>query len=332
MGMFLSRVEVGLTFAVLIGAGVLSAAGFDWATFFLAKVYLFIYGVINFITENARGPSTSTIAKYKEGYTHNVPDGTKKTIYFVRHGQSEWNYMANRGIKGFLYFPVYAVKELFALFSVDSYFYDSPLSELGRIQGEKIAKCLKDADSDELKELKAFCEDESTLLISSNLRRAISTMLYGFLPVFQRKPLRLYGKLQEMTRNVDGIALAANAKTRPPCPHSEVKDLEALYRTLDVSQYEGAKPLVQFKKDGLRRIFGFANFLLSDKSPTIICGGHSIYFRTFFRIFYPDNTHECHKQKVANGGVVKFTFEVRDGKFVIEDIKPVVKGFDKKKK
>jgi len=332
MGMFLSRTEIGLAVTVLISAGVLSIAGFDWATFFLAKVYLFIYGMINFFTENARGPSTNTIAKYKEGYAHNLPDGTKKIIYFVRHGQSEWNFMANRGIKGFLYFPFYAVKELLSLFSIDSYFYDSPLSELGRIQGQKIATSLKDATTDELKELKAFCDKDDTLFLSSNLRRAISTMLYGFKPVFERKPLVQYGKLQEMTRNVDGIALASRAKTRPPCPTSEIKDLDPFYQTLDVSQYEGPKPLVQFKKDGLRRIFGFANFLLADKSPVIICGGHSIYFRTFFRIFYPDSSHECHKQKVANGGVVKFEFEVRDGKFVIQDIKPVVKGFDKKKK
>jgi len=331
MGVFLSRTELGLGVGILISAGVLSVAGFDFATFFLAKVYLFVYGMINFLTENARGPSTSTIAKYRSNYKTKVPDGTKKTIYFVRHGQSEWNFMANRGIKGFLWFPIYAIKEMLAIFSIDSYFYDSPLSELGRIQGMKIASELKKANTDELKELQSYCEKDDTLFISSNLRRAISTVLYGFLPVFERKPLRLVGKLQEMTRNVDGIALAANPKTRPPCPASEKKDIAALYQLLEVSQYEGAKPLVQFKKDGLKRIFAFADFLLTDKAPVIVCGGHSIYFRTFFRIFYPDNTHTCHKNKVANGGVVKFDFEVRDGKFVIENITPVVKGFDKKK-
>lgn len=306
--------------------------GIDYATFFLAKVYLFVYGVINFFTENARGPSSSVIAKYKASYEHNIPDGTKRTVYFVRHGQSEWNYMANRGIKGFLYFPFYCVKEFLSVFSSDSHFYDSPLSELGRIQGNKIATSLKNPSTDELKVLRACCENESTLFISSNLRRAISTMLYGFKPVFEKKPLRLFGRLQEMTRNVDGIALASGAKMLPPCPRAETKDLDPLYKTLDVTEYEGAKPLVQFKKDGLKRIFGFANFLLTNECPVAVCGGHSIYFRTFFRIFYPDNTHECHKQKVANGGVVKFDFEVRDGKFVIENITPVVKGFDKKKK
>merc|ERR550532_3666162 len=148
---------MGLGFGVLVSAaGLASMLGVSAASAFLSKLYLFIYGVINMITENSRGASKKAIASFKSSFTHSVPEGTTKTVYFVRHGESEWNYMVNRGPIGFLYMPWYFVLELLTIFTADSYFYDSPLSTLGKIQGKKIMKeVFKKCDTEELQKLKA---------------------------------------------------------------------------------------------------------------------------------------------------------------------------------
>ena len=41
---------------------------------------------------------------------------------------------------------------------------------------------------------------------------------------------------------------------------------------------------------------------------TVICAGHSIWFRSFFRTYLPYGVdHIAKRKKIVNGGVVKFT-------------------------
>ena len=54
---------------------------------------------------------------------------------------------------------------------------------------------------------------------------------------------------------------------------------------LKVRNYEGRPGVVQFKSDGVKRIYDFAEWLFTQNESHIICGGHSIYFRKF-NIFY----------------------------------------------
>jgi len=327
MGSFLTTEMYAIL--TVIGVTVMaSVAGVDVARIFLKKLYLLAYGIVNMFTENSRGASAKTREAYTQKYKVRAEEGASKTVYFVRHGQSEWNYIANRGIKGFIMAPFYMLREALLLFSAESLFFDSPLSSLGRQQGQNINSQVQAKGNDMMKNFYEELEDEDTLMVSSNLRRAISTMCYGFAPFLKTKPLLLLSELQEMTRNVDGIALAQDRNSRPPCPATEA-DNQNLYKVLDLEEYAGGKALWQTKAKGLRRLFGMGEFLLERDEDVIVCGGHSIYFRTFFQLFYPDLNHPCHKNKIANGGVVKFEFVVENGKFVIKDIEEVIVGFDK---
>jgi len=295
MGSYLTT-EIYAFLTVIGVTYVASIAGVGIATNFLNKLYLMAYGIVNMFTENSRGASKKTRESYKEKYRVRAEEGQSKTVYFVRHGQSEWNYIANRGIKGFVMAPFYMIREALMMFSEDSLFFDSRLSSLGIQQGQTINKQVQAKENDVLKQFYEELEDEDTLLVSSNLRRAISTMCYGFAPFLKTKPLYLLSELQEMTRNVDGIAMAQDRNSRPPCPQSE-PDNQALYKVLDLDEYAGGKGLWQTKSKGLRRLFGMSEFICERDEDVIVCGGHSIYFRTFFQIFYPDSSHPCHKKK-----------------------------------
>lgn len=111
--------------------------------------------------------------------------------------------MFNRGFgpsfPGRLFSAVF--DELRVLPTLDSVFVDSPLSPLGCRQAL---------------ELQSFVEThpvlngtEKSILVSSNLRRAVSTGVIGFLPRLKRTQERFHilSSLQEVTFNIDGLSL-----------------------------------------------------------------------------------------------------------------------------
>ena len=70
----------------------------------------------------------------------NGPFVATKRVIFIRHGESDWNEIFNRGFGPL--FPVRVitglVRELFKLPSYDSLFVDSPLSSLGARQAVEV--------------------------------------------------------------------------------------------------------------------------------------------------------------------------------------------------
>eukprot|EP00494_Astrolonche_serrata_P033181 UN33450 len=62
--------------------------------------------------------------------------------------------MANDGISGFMRIPMYMIHEILYFFSDDSYFFDSPLSKLGRSQARQIKSNVETARTPELGSLK----------------------------------------------------------------------------------------------------------------------------------------------------------------------------------
>jgi len=87
------------------------------------------------------------LSKEKSGWPKNRPDPdaikglkfeTVKRVIFVRHGESTWNDVFNRGFGPM--FPVRLVhglvQEAGVLISRSSYFVDSPLSKLGYKQAK----------------------------------------------------------------------------------------------------------------------------------------------------------------------------------------------------
>jgi len=141
----------------------------------------------------------------------------RKTIYFVRHGESTWNDTFNKGkhrsaltfVLGFIPGILKAIAyELYLLLSgkMDSWFYDSPLSFLGLDQVEELANFLesegrKGPESEHIRILRSDPGSPSSKIISSNLRRAISTMAGGFRERLKRRPadkIFLVSSLQEI--------------------------------------------------------------------------------------------------------------------------------------
>lgn len=72
--------------------------------------------------------------------------------------------------------------------------------------------------------------------------------------------------------------------------------------TLEIT---GNKPI---SSNGLLRMLEFCNYVFGQKEEVIITGGHSIWFRSFFRTFLPyENSHVSKTRKIVNGGTVSFT-------------------------
>jgi hypothetical protein len=136
----------------------------------------------------------------------------KKTIIFVRHGESTWNDTFNKGndrttLQFVLYFLpnlLYALYMEYYFFltgqSQESWFYDAPLSPLGIQQAERIQHFLQHTPMEYLtpKEQAMMTllrgggggggggdpttptTESTTQLISSNLRRAVTTTAIAF--------------------------------------------------------------------------------------------------------------------------------------------------------
>lgn len=101
----------------------------------------------------------------------------KKRIIFIRHGESEWNYMFNSGFG--LGFPIRVLKGLIKegiVFSLkDSVFLDSPLSARGYQQAKDLRKFLRESSRSgqdtRSKDVASMVKGQG-LLVTSNLRRA----------------------------------------------------------------------------------------------------------------------------------------------------------------
>eukprot|EP00520_Triparma_pacifica_P015578 CAMPEP_0118652490 /NCGR_PEP_ID=MMETSP0785-20121206/11346_1 /TAXON_ID=91992 /ORGANISM="Bolidomonas pacifica, Strain CCMP 1866" /LENGTH=347 /DNA_ID=CAMNT_0006545011 /DNA_START=43 /DNA_END=1082 /DNA_ORIENTATION=- len=250
----------------------------------------------------------------------------KKTIVFVRHGESCWNDTFNAGerkkidfIKGFIpgliksaYYETYLVLSG----QVDSWFYDSPLSEYGISQIDKLAKFLsKPASSSNEQETFDLLNGASncsttSVLVSSNLRRALSTVCIGFRARLANNPderIVVHPSLQEISRNPDTLSITppgnqVNASWIEKRLYPHIQPI--LTSRVDMTHHIGNKPL---SSNGGIRMSEFCKFAFSRKEEAIICGGHSLWFRSFFQSYLPEaSTHISKKKKVVNGGTVRF--------------------------
>ena len=210
-------VSVLSTALVVMGAyGVMfvAAAGSPFARAVLFKTGLF-----------ARALAHMALSREKAGWPRNRPDPavaldvssgdvvTVKRVLFVRHGESTWNEIFNRGFN--FRFPMRLfeglMSELLLLFTKSSFFVDAPLSDHGYEQARELRRFLRDydgaaagaafdaaraaetggktapadafvaarrarrvADADALAGKK-----KTSIIVSSNLRRAVATTALG---------------------------------------------------------------------------------------------------------------------------------------------------------
>jgi hypothetical protein len=255
-----------------------------------------------------------------------------KTVIFVRHGESSWNDTFNKGDRSAATFVVNFIPNLvYAVFmewlfwvtgkANESWFFDAPLSDKGRLQAEGVLQFLQQ-DTAYLtpKEVQMITKmrggDESgacsAQLVSSNLRRAIATMAIGFKERldanYEKDNILILPALQEISRNPDALSITPPFGAVAPSwtdPHF----MKEIYgNQIDTSKHTGNKSV---KSNGLKRMEEFCRIAFGEiEKESIICGGHSLWFRSFFRTYLPHSSnHVGKKKKIVNGGVVGFTLQ-----------------------
>ena len=353
-------VAVLSTALVVMGAyGVMfvTAAGSPFARAVLFKTGLF-----------ARALAHMALSREKSGWPKNRPDPavaldvssgdvvSVKRVIFVRHGESTWNEIFNRGFN--FRFPLRLfeglMSELLLLFTKSSFFVDSPLSDYGYEQARELRRFLRDYDGDaagaafdaarksegtksasgsdaftaarrarRVADADALAGKKSTsIIVSSNLRRAVATTALGFWDRLARTGEKIYvlSCMQEIARNVDTCALAG-ARECPPLHGIESK-VEDINNTpmgrmivgdsgsvvgLNTHFNVGNKPIGRVGFGGLLE---FAEWCSAQDAECVIAGGHSLWFKEFFKAFLDRDASKkdlAARKKIVNCGVVGFT-------------------------
>ena len=348
------------TALVVMGAyGVMfvAAAGSPFARAVLFKTGLF-----------ARALAHMALSREKSGWPKNRPDPavaqdvssgdvvSVKRVIFVRHGESTWNEIFNRGFN--FRFPLRLfeglLSEFLLLFTKSSFFVDAPLSDYGYEQARELRRFLRGYDGDaagaafDAARLSERSNDDKTIdavtaarrtrrvadadalagkkktsiIVSSNLRRAVATNAIGFWDRLARTGEKIYvlSCMQEMARNVDTCALAG-ARQCPPLHgiESKVEDINATPMGrmvlgdsgsvvgLNAHFNTGNKPIGRVGWNGLLE---FAEWTSAQDAECVVAGGHSLWFKEFFKAFLNKSAAKrdvAARKKIVNCGVVGFT-------------------------
>jgi hypothetical protein len=275
-----------------------------------------------------------------------------RTVVFIRHGESTWNEVFNRKFDHT--FPVRliggVIAELGKFFARDSFFLDSPLSATGVAQARALrAHFATEMASRAAKiETKGYVGDVvdvmlglrgKSVIASSNLRRAVNTTAHALWCRLSNAKANdkiiIHSALQEMARNVDTYALACKkgdfVPTQTLAKELGVSSVDEA-KLFDASSNAGQKKLNRKGRDSMRE---FAAWVMNQDADVVIAGGHSIWFREFFKTYLPfDSTCPGKKKKIVNCGVVSFdlSFGVlpEHGEvYAIENVKEIYGGFAK---
>jgi broad specificity phosphatase PhoE len=195
-----------------------------------------------------------------------------------------------------------------------SWFYDAPLSYLGLGQVEDLGKFLKKAPSKDAEGaivavLRADPDAPKSKILCSSLRRALSTMAAGFQDRLAQHPeekILVVPSLQEISRNPDTLSITP-AHTQVTASwidkSSKLCNFQSIFSNqVDMSLHTGNKEITT---NGLKRMDAFCDVVFRQNENHVIVGGHSIYFRSFFRTFMPyTEDHAAKSKKIVNCGVV----------------------------
>jgi hypothetical protein len=252
-----------------------------------------------------------------------------KTIVFIRHGESDWNNIFNKGMNFSLVIKLVKAmfEELKMLTSMNSTFIDSPLNfegieqaiELSRfLESESERVCNSDPTYRVVLTLAGKLPESSSIIVSSSLRRAVATTTLGLWPRISRthEKIHILSSLQEISRNVDTYALSpagqvADLPFSRLTPHCGGEDRLNPSKVYDASQNFGNKTRDFF---GIKRLRAFGEWAMAQRDDTIIVGGHSLWFKNFFQTYLPHScTHDAKNKKITNSGVVSFTLHAAKG-------------------
>lgn len=241
----------------------------------------------------------------------------KKRIFFIRHGESDWNFIFNRGKNiGMLFRLLRAIViEWTMIFKLDSPFLDSPLFEEGIQQAlelrdyiETDQKGLTEKQQGMVNVLRGT--EGTSVVVSSTLRRAIATTTLALWPRIKRndEKIALMSHCSEISRNVDTYAISPK-NTVADLPFSRVAPHCDGEQSCNAGIYNASLNLgpKSISVPGKSRIEEFNKWAMESQEDNIIVGGHSLWFKQYFNLYLPfDSTHTAKKEKIVNSGVVAF--------------------------
>ncbi|KAG5492898.1 hypothetical protein JKF63_01478 [Porcisia hertigi] len=328
---------VALLFAIAI---VMTPAGKLAA----AKCQLYASGAL-FMAKADDLPTVYHGTNYMRMNTIDGSPGGKRAIrvVFIRHGQSVWNSLFNSFNLGLpMRMMRAAIREVTDFFTdpFASCIIDSPLSSEGKREVQELASFMRTAKAG------ISFDPATSVVVSSNLRRAMETALIGVSPRLKvtQERVVINSALQEGSQNIDAQSLSSERGKIAPCNLGTIKDpsrlgtvfdpyLNAGNRVVGVDVYQRMDKFIMQLFGGsseanLVPAAGGSNAALKE----VIVVGHSGYFRSFFRRFLPPNsTHVSKKRKLQNCGVVAFELQYNEssGEVSVDEltIKVLYKGF-----
>ena len=154
----------------------------------------------------------------------------------------------------------------------------------GLEQAQELARALKGdgpLDGGDAADAEALRGGGSAVICSSNMRRALQTAAVAFQRPQPPPRIHILSCLQEISTNVDTVALAApgEAPLLPRVP----PDL-SFPKRFDASRNAGTKPL---RGHGGERLRAFCDWAMARPEATIVVAGHSLWFQSFFREYLP---------------------------------------------
>jgi len=283
------------------------------------------------------------MALSKDAKWKKLPDSDKikdsedkkiKRIIFIRHGESDWNDIFNRKgpVGKLMLLPLLfknLAREIMMINEEHSIFLDSPLSPTGVEQAKELqAFCESTATiqgddvkrTEQIMTLRGDIFEKETVIVSSNLRRAMATATVGLQGRMNKlgEQMQIWSCCQEISRNIDTYALApangvpdmSDVQSKGANGVKPVSKLD-LAKCYDPKGNGGNKSL---NSNGLKRMQDFCERAFDEEADNIIVGGHSLWFRSFFQTYMPATSgitlcERSKKKKMKNCAVVAFDLE-----------------------
>lgn len=241
----------------------------------------------------------------------------RKRIVFVRHAESEWNVLFNRGLqwRAPFQFTRAVVREWLLLPTKDSLFLDSPLSAHGLQQAQTLFDhvCEQASPPEAINEAKPehllrylCCPLPNSMVVASNLRRAIDTARIASAARLELpgEQIHVLSCLQEIGRNVDTLAISDAYAIEPRVLAKSVEGEKPQEDLFNLSESHGNKSVQGM---GRQRLVTFAKWCFCQQEDVLVVYGHSNWFQAFCQDFLPmDCTIDAKKTKLRNCGVVSF--------------------------
>lgn len=283
-------------------AAAMSIFGMPW---FGRKLRLYAFAALKLVLPKAkelkaRRQEQEELARIAEGEGQEVQ---RKRLLLLRHGQSEWNAVFNAPKSELPLFPIRLlralVSEVLKLPFGDATLLDSPLSERGAKQAAELGRFLERYRG-ELAEERAVAVRGEASYCTSNLRRSMETLAIALNP-----PVACcLSALQEVSRNVDAVALSSGERTTASPVLPRARGFES---KVDNSRNIGnVKGFIQPPE---HRLDAFAEWAMEQNEGLVVASGHSISFKTLFKRFLPPSCsgNVAARRKIANGGAVACT-------------------------